>query len=57
MTETASADHIAGALSLIEGLSKRKSPGYFIHVAGTGMLNDVPNGFGGLNLNLICYIP
>ncbi|KAH7407981.1 hypothetical protein BKA64DRAFT_693998 [Cadophora sp. MPI-SDFR-AT-0126] len=39
--------HIPGVLALIEGLSQRKpSPGYLIHVGGTGMLNDVPNGFG-----------
>lgn len=45
--ETASADHIPGVEALIEGLSLRKqSPGYFIHVAGTGMLSDVSNGFG-----------
>ncbi|KAL2073845.1 hypothetical protein VTL71DRAFT_11171 [Oculimacula yallundae] len=45
--QTASADHIPGVEALIEGLSQRKpTPGYFIHVAGTGMLNDVPNGFG-----------
>lgn len=47
LIETASADHIPGVLALIEGLSKRKpSAGYFIHVGGTGMLNEVPNGFG-----------
>ncbi|KAH6722627.1 hypothetical protein DL95DRAFT_366455 [Leptodontidium sp. 2 PMI_412] len=45
--QTASADHIPGVLSLIEGLSQRyPTSGYLIHVAGTGMLNDVPNGFG-----------
>ncbi|KAG4411878.1 hypothetical protein IFR04_014995 [Cadophora malorum] len=45
--QTASADHIPGVLALIEGLSNKKpTPGYLIHVGGTGMLNDVPNGFG-----------
>ncbi|CZT09181.1 related to nucleoside-diphosphate-sugar epimerase [Rhynchosporium graminicola] len=45
--QTASADHIPGVQALIKGLSQRQpTPGYFIHVAGTGMLNEVPNGFG-----------
>ncbi|KUJ12211.1 NAD(P)-binding protein [Mollisia scopiformis] len=45
--QTASADHIPGVLALIEGLSQKKpTPGYFLQVTGTGMLNDVPNGFG-----------
>jgi len=45
--QTASADHIPGVLALIEGLSKRSpTPGFLIHVGGTGMLNEVPNGFG-----------
>ena len=41
-SETASADHIPGVLALIEGLSQKKPAGHFIHVGGTGMLNDVP---------------
>jgi hypothetical protein len=46
-TETASSDHIPGAVALIEGLSQKKpQPGHFIHVSGTGMMNDVSNGFG-----------
>lgn len=47
MVETASADHIPGVLALIEGASLRKGgPAYFLHVGGTGMLHEVPNGFG-----------
>lgn len=47
--EAASSDHIPGVLALIEGASQRKiSPAYFIHVGGTGMLHEVPNGFGKL---------
>lgn len=46
MTEAA-ADHVPAVLSLIEGLSQKKpTPGYFIQISGTGILNDVPNGFG-----------
>ena len=46
-TEAASSDHVPGAVALIEGLSQKKpQPGYFIHVSGTGMMNDVSNGFG-----------
>lgn len=45
--QTASADHIPGVLALIEGASHRPGhPAYLIHVGGTGMLNDVPSGFG-----------
>jgi hypothetical protein len=47
MIEAASADHIPAVQALIEGLSKKQpQPGYFIHIGGTGMLNDVSNGFG-----------
>lgn len=50
--ETASADHIPGVLALIEGASHRPGhPAYLIHVGGTGMLNDVPSGFGACWLN------
>jgi len=41
----ASADHIPGAKSIIEGLGKGKK-GYYISTSGTGMLHDVPNGYG-----------
>jgi hypothetical protein len=45
--ELASADHSPGVQALIQGLGKKRpSPGYFIHVSGTGMLNDVSNDFG-----------
>ncbi len=48
LAETASADHIQGVVSLIQGLSqKQPHPGYFIHIGGTGILHDTPNGFGG----------
>lgn len=50
--ETASADHAPGAIAMIEGLSQREpSPGYFIHVSGTGMFHDVSNGFGDSHLS------
>ncbi len=43
----AAADHVPAVLSLIEGLGQKKpTPGYFIQISGTGILNDVPNGFG-----------
>ncbi|KAF8855924.1 NAD(P)-binding protein [Acephala macrosclerotiorum] len=45
--QAASSDHIPAVNALIEGLSQKKpNPGYFIQVTGTGILNDVPNGFG-----------
>jgi hypothetical protein len=48
LAETASADHIQGVVSLIQGLSqKQPHPGYLIHIGGTGILHDTPNGFGG----------
>jgi hypothetical protein len=54
MIEAASADHIPGVQALIEGLSKKHpSPGYFIHIAGTGMLNDVSKGFGKLDILIL----
>jgi len=47
LVETASADHIQGVVSLIKGLHQRKpTPGYLIHIGGTGILHDITNGFG-----------
>lgn len=43
--ETASADHIAGGKSIIEGMGLGNK-GYYIHTSGTGMLHDVSNGYG-----------
>lgn len=43
--QTASADHIAGGLSIIEGMGLGKK-GRYIHTSGTGMLHDVSNGYG-----------
>jgi hypothetical protein len=49
--EIASADHISGVVSLIQGLNQRQpTPGYFIHIGGTGILHDTPNGFGELSV-------
>ncbi|KAH8778005.1 hypothetical protein BGZ57DRAFT_822186 [Hyaloscypha finlandica] len=45
--QIASADHISGVVSLIQGLNQRQpTPGYLIHIGGTGILHDTPNGFG-----------
>jgi hypothetical protein len=53
-TETASSDHVPGVQALIEGLSQKKpTPGYFIHVSGTGMMNDVSNGFGACIIHFV----
>lgn len=47
LPETASSDHVLGVTSLIQGLSERQpTPGYFIHIGGTGILHDTANGFG-----------
>jgi nucleoside-diphosphate-sugar epimerase len=43
--ETASADHIEVGRYIIEGMSKGKK-GHYIHVSGSGILHDVPNGYG-----------
>jgi hypothetical protein len=49
--ETASADHNSGVVSLIQGLNQRRpTPGYLIHIGGTGILHDTPNGFGELSI-------
>jgi hypothetical protein len=45
MIELASADHLAGANSLIEGMGSGKR-GYYIHTSGTGMLCDISPGYG-----------
>jgi Male sterility protein len=53
-TEMASADHISGVVSLIQGLSQRKpTPGSLIHIGGTGILHDTQNGFGELSMSQI----
>ncbi|KAE9377570.1 NAD(P)-binding protein [Stipitochalara longipes BDJ] len=45
--QTASSDHVLGVVSLIQGLSQRQpTPGYLIHIGGTGILHDTQNGFG-----------
>ncbi|CAG8953949.1 hypothetical protein HYFRA_00010910 [Hymenoscyphus fraxineus] len=45
--QLASSDHVKGALAVVEGASlKKPEPGHVIHISGTGMLHEVPNGFG-----------
>ncbi|KAG9229824.1 hypothetical protein BJ875DRAFT_176752 [Amylocarpus encephaloides] len=45
--QVASSDHIPGVETIIEGASRRRpTPAYVIHVGGTGMLHEVPNGYG-----------
>ncbi|KXH40734.1 hypothetical protein CNYM01_05609 [Colletotrichum nymphaeae SA-01] len=45
--QLASADHLSGAVSLVEGLSQgQPAPGKLIHISGTGMVLDVSKGFG-----------
>ncbi|RDW75541.1 NAD(P)-binding Rossmann-fold containing protein [Coleophoma cylindrospora] len=43
--QIASADHIEAGRSIIEGMSKGKK-GHYIHVSGSGILHEVPNGYG-----------
>jgi hypothetical protein len=43
--ELASSDHLAGPKSIIAGLGRGKK-GRFIHISGTGVLNDMSTGPG-----------
>lgn len=41
----ASSYHIATGCSIIEGMAAGKK-GHFVHTSGTGILHEVPNGYG-----------
>jgi nucleoside-diphosphate-sugar epimerase len=47
LVDLASADHVAGVISLIKGmgLSSKKHP-RFLHISGTGIMTDMSNGPG-----------
>ncbi|KAF2805984.1 NAD(P)-binding protein [Mytilinidion resinicola] len=42
----ASADHIAGAVSLIKGIAGSQKNAKFVHISGTGILGDTSTGAG-----------
>ncbi|RDI82776.1 hypothetical protein Vi05172_g7202 [Venturia inaequalis] len=42
----ASADHIAGAVSLIKGIANGGKDATFIHISGTGIMTDMSTGAG-----------
>lgn len=44
--DLASADHVAGAISLIKGIGRSKKNTKFIHISGTGIMTDMSNGAG-----------
>lgn len=44
--DLASADHIAGAISLIKGIGKGNKNATFIHISGTGIMTDMSTGAG-----------
>jgi hypothetical protein len=46
LLDLASADHVAGAISLIKGVGSGNKNARFIHISGTGIMTDMSNGAG-----------